>query len=69
MIEVVENVFINPDEVASVEEHVTTKYLGSFSDSYPVKDFEGSRVILKSGRKIYIKAPPIFILKKLGLVL
>jgi len=68
MIEISDNVFVDPKDVAAVEEHIVTKYLGSFSDSYPVKDFEGSRIILKNGRKIYVRETPKIICAKLGLL-
>lgn len=49
-------VYVKPDEVISVERETTYKDRSpSPSDSCLIKDFDGSRVILKNGRKIYIR--------------
>lgn len=55
LIEVAKDVFIDPNEVASVEYDATYKWSGSWSGGCNIKDFEGSRVTMKNGRKIFIK--------------
>lgn len=69
LIKIDDNTFLNSDEVCSVEYDCTYKYGSeSPSDTCLIKDFEGTRVILKNGRKVFIKnIMPDEIVEKLGL--
>lgn len=55
MIKITEDVYINKEDLVSIQREETVSWHGSPSDSYPVKDFSGSVLTLKNGRKIYVK--------------
>ena len=52
IIEVATNIFINPDEVVSIEHDGVNRYTpsGGFISS----SFNGSRITLKNGRKVFV---------------
>lgn len=67
-IEVAKEVFIDPAEVASVERD-TVYNSNSPSGTNIYVNFDGSRIILKNGRKIFInKVMPNEVMAKLGLI-
>jgi hypothetical protein len=55
MVEITEGIFVNKDEVCSIQEEKTVSWHGSPSDSFPVDSFVGSVITMKNGRKIYVK--------------
>jgi hypothetical protein len=67
LIKIAPEVFVRSDEVVSVERDTTYKYSSSSPSDYCLlKDFDGSRVILKNGRKVYVRGVfPAEILKML----
>jgi hypothetical protein len=63
LIEIDKGVFVNPSEIEAIEDNGYWVH-GSPSDvSYWNKD--GSRIILKSGRKVYTKLPIKEVIEKL----
>jgi len=49
------NTFVDPNEVVSIEHDETYRYEGlSPSDSCMIKDFDGTKLTLKNGRKVFI---------------
>lgn len=55
LIKIAENVYVEPSEVSSVEREIVKKWQSSSpSDGRYVETFNGSRVILKCGRKVYV---------------
>lgn len=71
LIKIADEVFVRPDEVVSVERDTTYEWESSSpSDSNIRVNFDGSRIILKNGRKIFIRNVfPEAILKTLGIEL
>jgi len=66
MKKITEDVYLNPDCVVSVEYDATYKNVGSPSDSCMEKDFEGTRVTLNNGRKVFISGlTPAQVMEKL----
>lgn len=49
-----ETTFIDPLEIVSIEYDATFKNVGGASDACMVKDFDGTRLTLKNGRKVFI---------------
>lgn len=70
IVEINDELFIDTDEVVSVEREIVKEFRSSSpSDGYYVETFNGSRVILKNGRKIYANGVmPKDLMKKLGLL-
>lgn len=70
MIQITEDIFIDPAEVASVERDTTYKYDSpSPSDATLLVDFDGSKIFLKNGRKVFVRNIfPKEIMQKLGLL-
>ena len=68
LIKIAPEVYVQKDEVVSVERETTYKWASpSPSDNCLLTDFDGSRVILKNGRKVYVRGVfPDEILKILG---
>lgn len=69
MIEIGPEIFVDPKDVSSVEREVISRNGGiSLSDCQMVEVFNGSRVILKNGRKIFVDGVlPSKILEKLNI--
>lgn len=69
LIEVSPEVFVDPSEVVSVEHDVVKEYESfSPSDCDMRTTFDGSRIILKNGRKVFVNGVmPSLIMKMLGL--
>lgn len=55
LIKIAPCVFVDPSEVVSVERDTTYVHGPSPSDTHPYVDFDGSRVTLKSGRKLFVR--------------
>lgn len=70
MIKITDDIFIDPTEVASVERDTTYKYSSpSPSDTTLLVDFDGSKIFLKNGRKVFVRNIfPKEIMQKLGLL-
>lgn len=67
IVEINDELFIDTDEVVSVE-HENNSY-ETPSGGYVGRNFNGSRVILKNGRKIYVNGmKPKELMEKLGLL-
>ena len=55
LVKVCNNTYINPSEVVAVVHDTTYKYrTASPSDTNMIKDFDGSRIVLKCGRKVFV---------------
>lgn len=52
LIEIDSGVFVNPDDVASIEDH---EYWRDSSPSNSFLESTGCRIILRNGQKLYIK--------------
>lgn len=70
MIQLADEIFVDPLEVVSVERDTTYKYSSpSPSDSTLLVDFDGSKIFLKNGRKVFVRGIfPKEIMIKLGLL-
>lgn len=74
LVEIAPEIFVKPCEVVAVQRETTYKYASqSPSDCCLLTDFDGSRVILENGRKVYVRgvfpAAIIAILNKTGMKL
>jgi hypothetical protein len=55
LIKIAEEVYVDPDDVVSIEHDVVNEYVGmSPSDSTMKEKFNGSRLTLKNGRKVFV---------------
>lgn len=54
LIQITPEIFVDPSEVVSVEHDQTFRDCGSISDPCMVKEFDGTRITLKNGRKVFI---------------
>lgn len=55
LVQIAKEVYVVPNDVVSVERQIINSYVGgSPSDSCYEKTFDGSRLILKNGRKVYV---------------
>lgn len=70
IVEIAPEVYIDSEEFASVERDTTYKYSSpSPSDTTLLVDFDGSKIFLKNGRKIFVKGIfPKEVMLKLGLI-
>lgn len=68
LVKVCEDTYLNPSEVVAVVRDTTYKYESpSPSDTNMIKDFDGSRIVLKCGRKVFVNGVfPDEILEKLS---
>lgn len=56
MIKINENIYINKDDLVSVQEEIVTKYSSpNPSDFSTYYDFVGSVMTMKNGRKIFVR--------------
>jgi len=71
MVQLTDEIFVDPLEVVSVERDTTYKYSSpSPSDSTLLVDFDGSKIFLKNGRKVFVRGVfPKEIMQKLGLII
>lgn len=55
LVQVAEEVYVDPDDISSVQREIVHEYASSNpSDGHKVKTFDGSRIILKNGRKVFV---------------
>ena len=62
-------VFVDPNDVSSIEHDVVKDYRGgSPSDTHYVESFNGTRITLKNGRKVFLNhVMPTKVIEQLGL--
>ena len=64
LIEIAQNVHINPDEIVSIEHDDLSYEIPS--GGYVGSNFNGTRIILKNGRKVFVnRVMPSEIIKKI----
>ncbi len=66
LIKLSNEVFVNPDDVCSVEKNDRHDWKGSDFSGYSVYVGPGTRLILKNGQKVYVPIHIDEVIRKLG---